>query len=81
LKQRQAAVGGFAEAVKHRGVLLTNPVIDLQYERYNKSATQPPETQQLLGTILDIIESAHKTHEHAHAEAEAEAAEAESQES
>jgi hypothetical protein len=81
LTQRQAAVGGFAEAVKLRGVLLTNPVIDLQYARYNRSATQPPETQELLGTILDIIESAHKRHEQAHAEANAAAPEAAPQES
>jgi len=81
LKQRKAAVGGFAEAVKHRGVLLTTPVIELQYKRYNKSETLPPETQHLLGTILDTIESAHKRHEHAHAEADAAAPGADAHES
>jgi HEAT repeat protein len=76
LKQRQAAVDGFAQAVSRRGVLLTIPLIELQYERYNKSETQPPETQQVLGAILDTIEAAHKRHEQAHAEADAAAPEA-----
>ena len=56
LANRQAAVEGFAAAVKENGVLLTTEEIRLQYGRYNSSATQPKEVQAIFGALLDTIE-------------------------
>jgi len=57
IEQRQQAVSAFQTAVKRTGILLTTDEIILQYNRYNASRTQPKETQQLLGSVLDIIEA------------------------
>ena len=57
IQQRQIAVEAFQDAVKRAGILLTTDEIMLQYNRYNASETQPKETQQLLGSVLDIIEA------------------------
>jgi len=57
IQQRQIAVEAFQDAVKRTGILLTTDEIMLQYNRYNASETQPKETQQLLGSVLDIIEA------------------------
>ena len=57
IEQRQQAVTAFQAAVKRVGILLTTDEILLQYNRYNASRTQPKETQQLLGSVLDIIEA------------------------
>jgi hypothetical protein len=54
---RQAAAQAFDVAVKRRGVLLTSDSILTQYDRYNASATLDAATQQVLGSILDSIES------------------------
>ena len=56
LDSRQAAVEGFAAAVKEHGVLLTTDEIRLQYSRYNSSATQTKEIQAVFGAMLDAIE-------------------------
>lgn len=56
LDSRQAAVEGFAAAVKEHGVLLTTDEIRLQYSRYNSSATQTKEVQAIFGAMLDAIE-------------------------
>ena len=53
---RTAAVDAFETAVQKRGVLLTTRQIQTQYDRYNMSEFSGPETQQLLGRVLDIIE-------------------------
>jgi hypothetical protein len=57
LADRQAAAAAFAEAVKSRGLLLTQQQIAAQYERYNASETLDKETQEVLWTILDAIEA------------------------
>jgi len=54
---RKAAADGFAEAVKRRRILLTKAEMKLQYERYNLARNLPAETQQILGQLLDTIES------------------------
>ncbi len=56
LDSRQAAVEGFAAAVKEFGVLLTTDEIRLQYRRYNSSVTQSKEVQAVFGSMLDTIE-------------------------
>ena len=57
IEQRQQAVAAFQTAVKRTGILLTTDEILLQYNRYNASRAQPKETQQLLSSVLDIIEA------------------------
>jgi CheY-like chemotaxis protein len=57
LEARQAAVDAFRRSVARFGPLLTTQQIQLQYDRYNQSVLQPKETQDLLGAILDILES------------------------
>lgn len=57
LEMRKAAAGAFAVAVRRRGLLLTREEIVLQYDRYNQSAALDRETQLVLGSILDSIES------------------------
>lgn len=54
---RSAAVERFGESVKNHGILLTAAEIEQQYNRYNQSAASPPETQKILGALLDVIES------------------------
>ena len=57
IEQREQAVTAFQAAVKRAGILLTTDEILMQYNRYNASQAQPKETQQLLGSVLDIIEA------------------------
>lgn len=57
VEARQAAVEAFRHAVDQRRLLLTTGEILRQYERYNQSATLDQATQQILGAILDVIES------------------------
>lgn len=57
IPQRQLAVEAFQSSVKRSGILLTTDEIMLQYNRYNSSEAEPKDTQQLLGSVLDIIES------------------------
>jgi CheY-like chemotaxis protein len=54
--RRQAADAFRASAAKF-GVLLTTDEILMQFDRYNASATADGQTQQVLGTLLDTIES------------------------
>jgi len=57
ISQRQQAVDAFQSSVKRSGILLTTDEIMLQYNRYNSSENQPKVTQQLLGSVLDVIEA------------------------
>jgi hypothetical protein len=57
ISQRQAAAKAFDAAVQRRGLLLTRDEILMQYDRYNASATRDQQTQQVLGAMLDSIES------------------------
>ena len=54
---RDAALAAFADAVKRRGILLTQEQIVLQYDRYNQSRTLDAETQRIRSAILDVLES------------------------
>lgn len=56
LELRKLATEAFAKSRERFGVLLATAEIALQYDRYNASETASPETQQVLGTILDILE-------------------------
>ncbi len=57
LSDRQAAVAAFAAAVKARGLNLTQQQIVTQFDRYNASERQDAQTQAVLGSVLDAIES------------------------
>lgn len=61
LAERKAALEAFRIAVQRRGLLLTTPKIQLQYDRYNQSAKDDSATQAVLGMILDCIEAPTKT--------------------
>lgn len=57
LALRKAAVSAFGDAVANYGLLLESRDIQLQYERYNESESQPKSSQQVLGGILDAMEA------------------------
>ncbi|WDI44826.1 hypothetical protein [Bremerella sp. P1] len=54
---RQACADALKSAIERRGILLTKDQIVAQYDRYNASEELDPETQAVLGKILDIIEA------------------------
>ncbi len=54
---RQQAARAFATSVQRHGILLTEAEILAQYDRYNASASLDASTQQVLGSLLDSIES------------------------
>lgn len=54
--QRTVAATMLAEAIRLHGVQLTRPQVALQYQRYNASEAATPETQKILGAVLDAIE-------------------------
>lgn len=56
LGQRTIAATMLAEAIRLHGVQLTRGQVAQQYTRYNASATAAPETQKVLGSVLDAIE-------------------------
>ena len=56
LEIRQAAAKAFCENVQRYGVQLTVPRIQKQYDRYNASRELDKPTQELLASILDVIE-------------------------
>jgi hypothetical protein len=60
LADRKAGLDGFRAAVQRRGILLSTAKIQLQYDRYNRSAEEDPATQAVLGMILDCIEASTK---------------------
>jgi hypothetical protein len=55
--QRLRAVAAFRASVAENGLLLTSDEIMAQYDRYNASAQADAATQQILGAVLDAIES------------------------
>ena len=58
LEDRKKAVEAFARAVENGStLLLTRDEILRQYDRYNASESEAESTQQILGSILDAIES------------------------
>lgn len=56
LEMRQAAAAAFAVAVARQHLQLTTREILLQYDRYNLSEHLDPETQAVLGSVLDTLE-------------------------
>jgi hypothetical protein len=60
LAVRQAAVEAMRENIRAHGILLTTQEIRRQYDRQNQSAQADPETQKILGEILDCLESPKK---------------------
>ncbi len=57
IANRQAAAAAFSKSVEDFGVLLTTDQIQHQYDQYNSSKAADAETQAVLGTVLDVIES------------------------
>jgi hypothetical protein len=55
--KRLEAVAAFRASVAENGLLLISDEILAQYDRYNASAQADAETQQILGAVLDAIES------------------------
>ena len=56
----RTAAEAFAASVERHGVLLTSGQIRRQYDRYNASETAGADIQEVLGTVLDAIESRRK---------------------
>jgi CheY-like chemotaxis protein len=56
LADRRAAAAAFAAHRERHGLLLSRDEIARQYERYNASAEQSRDVQQVLGSLLDAIE-------------------------
>ena len=54
---RRIAADSFSVAVEKRGLMMSRNQILGQYARYNASANEPAESQQILGELLDILES------------------------
>ncbi len=57
---RRQAVDALEVSVRKFGILLTSDQILQQYDRYNASASSPLSHQQILASILDVLESAHR---------------------
>jgi hypothetical protein len=57
IDDRQQAAAAFQQSVSRSGILLTEEEILRQYDRYNASATADADTQQVLGSLLDTLES------------------------
>ena len=55
--KRMMAANGFAKSVSANGLLLTRSEIMKQYDRYNASEKDTVKSQQVLGALLDAIES------------------------
>ena len=56
LASRLRALSAIASAIKRNSILLTQESILAQYRRYNSSGRLDRDTQQVLSTILDILE-------------------------
>jgi len=57
IEARRAVARAFAESVERHGILLTSDEILRQYDRYNASAALDADTQAVLGSLLDTLES------------------------
>lgn len=54
---RQRAANALAEAVNRRGLMLRHSEVNAQYDRYNASESDDATTQEILGQVLDVIET------------------------
>jgi hypothetical protein len=61
IESRRAAVEALAANFKQFGIQLTTDQLRVQYDRYNASETADADTQQVLGSILDLIEKKDET--------------------
>jgi hypothetical protein len=57
LEIRQAAVSAFRQNMQAHGILLTAEEIKKQYQQYNDSKNQDAATRDILGLILDCLET------------------------
>jgi hypothetical protein len=57
IESRRAAAAALAGSFKRFGIQLTRDQVRRQYDRYNASETADADTQQLLGGILDALET------------------------
>jgi len=57
IEDRRRAATAFASIIKTSGTLLTRDEILRQYDRYNASEGESEEIQELLGRVLDALES------------------------
>jgi CheY-like chemotaxis protein len=57
LELRRTAAQAFRHSVHKHGVLLTSDEMLYQYDRYNGSETEPAESQEVLASILDTLET------------------------
>jgi len=57
IQSRVQSADAFGNSVAAQGVLLTTDQILTQYDRYNASETADADTQHVLGSLLDTIES------------------------
>jgi CheY-like chemotaxis protein len=57
IENRRKAAAAFVANVKQYGMLLTTAQIRRQYDRYNASESDELQTQQVLGKLLDVIET------------------------
>ena len=57
IEARRRAAEAFKSSVARGGILLAEEEIVRQYDRYNASESADPDTQQILGSLLDTIES------------------------
>ena len=62
LADRQLAVNAFAKNVARCGTLLTTAEIMAQYDLYNASERDERPVQQVLGSILDTVETYARQH-------------------
>ena len=56
-ENRKACAAAFAASINRSGTLLTTTEIKRQYERYNASEYEDKESQQILASVLDSIET------------------------
>ena len=60
LDVRRAAAAAFRASAERFGVLLTKKEIRRQYDRYDRSGSEPPAAQRVLAAILDVLEPCRK---------------------
>jgi hypothetical protein len=56
IELRTAAAQAFGKSMTAHGLLLTTAEIRQQFDRYNASENETPESQRVLGSLLDLIE-------------------------
>lgn len=57
IELRRQAVEGFSQSLEKFGLLLTHSEVEQQYDRYNRSESESPESQAVLSQILDLMEA------------------------